>query len=107
MRFWPERFDGRFPDIKDPRSFVFGFGRRYVAHDILHLPPSLVLSLTFSLRGRLCPGRYLALNTVFIAIACMLSSYNISKARGPDGNEIEIPIDDSLRCVLHLCSNMQ
>jgi hypothetical protein len=34
MRFWPERFDGRFPDIKDPRQFVFGFGRRCVVHDI-------------------------------------------------------------------------
>lgn len=30
MRFWPERFDGRFPKIKNPRLFVFGLGRRWV-----------------------------------------------------------------------------
>ncbi|KAF8577987.1 cytochrome P450 [Ramaria rubella] len=72
MKFWPERFDGRFPDIKDPRSFVFGFGRR------------------------LCPGRYMAVNSIFIAMACLLSTYSFSKARDLEGNEIEPCIDYSL-----------
>jgi len=72
MTFWPERFDGRFPDIKDPRSFVFGFGRR------------------------LCPGRHLAANSVFIAMACLLSTFDFSKARDVNGTEIDPPIDYSL-----------
>ncbi|KAF8524189.1 cytochrome P450 [Gautieria morchelliformis] len=64
-KFWPERFDGRFPMIPDPRHFVFGFGRR------------------------ICPGRHLANESVFIAIACLISAYNFSKALGRDGKEIE------------------
>ncbi|ETW78616.1 cytochrome P450 monooxygenase 3 [Heterobasidion irregulare TC 32-1] len=66
-RFKPERFltaDSKpngapFPDA------VFGFGRR------------------------ICPGRYMAREAVWIAVVSVLARFNISKALDEDGNEVE------------------
>ncbi|KAI1373868.1 putative cytochrome P450 oxidoreductase OrdA-like protein [Hypoxylon crocopeplum] len=57
MTFNPERFlatDGYAPE-PDPHTFVFGFGRR------------------------ICPGRFLANNTLYLSIAQSLAVFNISK----------------------------
>lgn len=65
MIFRPERFLGESP-APDPRALVFGFGRR------------------------ICPGRFLADNTVFLTVAQSLTVFDISKATR-DGVEIIIP----------------
>ena len=38
---------------------------------------------------RICPGRWLAIDTVWITIASVLAVYNIRKAVDEDGNPIE------------------
>lgn len=67
-RFNPDRFlnpDGTLnPAVRDPSSAAFGFGRR------------------------ICPGRHMALDSMWIAIACVLSLFEIKKAVGEDGKEI-------------------
>ncbi|KAK0486576.1 cytochrome P450 [Armillaria novae-zelandiae] len=66
--FRPERFmkEGKLnPDIRDPGIVLFGFGRR------------------------ICPARYMAYSSIWIAIASMLAGFNISKAVDEFGNVIE------------------
>ncbi|CEJ61367.1 hypothetical protein PMG11_09902 [Penicillium brasilianum] len=58
MTFNPERFlgkEGHIPEM-DPHSIAFGFGRR------------------------ICPGRFLADNTVYLSVAQTLAVFNISHA---------------------------
>ncbi|KAJ7120246.1 cytochrome P450 [Mycena epipterygia] len=65
--FKPERFlrDGKpNPDVRDPQV-VFGFGRR------------------------ICPARHMALDSVWVTIASILSVFEITKAVGDDGQIIE------------------
>ncbi|EMD38686.1 hypothetical protein CERSUDRAFT_105266 [Gelatoporia subvermispora B] len=65
--FNPDRFmrDGDLNlDILDPASVAFGFGRR------------------------ICPGRFMALDSIWIAIASILATYTISKAVDPNGQEV-------------------
>ncbi|KAF5372521.1 hypothetical protein D9758_005274 [Tetrapyrgos nigripes] len=66
LEFDPDRFlrkDGKVPP--NPDLFAFGFGRR------------------------ICPGRYIALNTIYLTMVYLLTTYNIAKAIDNDGNEIE------------------
>lgn len=68
MAFKPERFlemEGQVPEM-DPHSITFGFGRR------------------------ICPGRFLADNTVYLSVAQTLAVFNISNAT-QDG----IPLKES------------
>ncbi|KAJ7146871.1 cytochrome P450 [Mycena epipterygia] len=65
--FKPERFlrDGKpNPDVRDPHA-AFGFGRR------------------------ICPGRHMAMSSVWITIASILAVFDITKAVGEDGQTIE------------------
>jgi len=65
--FRPERFeemDVQTASDKDPRKFIFGFGRR------------------------ICPGRYLADGSIFMAIANIVATMDIRKARDAAGQEI-------------------
>ncbi|KIK65999.1 hypothetical protein GYMLUDRAFT_954640 [Collybiopsis luxurians FD-317 M1] len=66
-KFYPERFlnspDG--PYIKTNDVTAFGFGRR------------------------ICPGRYMADNTVWLAIASVLATLTLSKAKDAEGHDIE------------------
>jgi cytochrome P450 len=55
MAFMPERFMGQEP-APDPSQFVFGFGRR------------------------ICPGRLLADNALYLSIAQSLAVFDIGKA---------------------------
>ncbi|KAJ7600849.1 cytochrome P450 [Mycena floridula] len=67
-KFDPERFlkEGKLDaSILAPENVVFGFGRR------------------------ICPGRHIALSTIFITIASILALFDIRKAVGKDGNAIE------------------
>lgn len=68
--FQPERFlnaDGTLRPLdkaEDPVEIGFGFGRR------------------------ICPGMFLALNSIYIAIVQMLYVFEISKIRDEHGNEV-------------------
>ncbi|KAF8513930.1 cytochrome P450 [Hysterangium stoloniferum] len=62
-KFIPERFLK--PGVKEPTA-TFGFGRR------------------------ICPGRYMADNSVFIAIALILKAFTITPAEDTNGNPIPI-----------------
>jgi len=64
--FKPERFEGpNEAGINELPMATFGFGRR------------------------ICPGRWLALDTLWITVASVLAVYNISKALDDAGNIIE------------------
>jgi len=69
-RFWPERFVS--DNVLDPRDFVFRFGRR------------------------ICAGLHFADASLFIVIAHILASFDISKARDENGQEIEPKMGFSL-----------
>ena len=65
--FNPTRYldgEGRLSET-DPSEAVFGFGRR------------------------ICPGRYFAADTIWIAMAHILATFDIEKAIDKDGKEIE------------------
>lgn len=64
MDFRPERFLGDSPE-RDPRDFVFGFGRR------------------------ICPGRALADSSVWLTVAMSLAALVIEKGVDEKGNVIE------------------
>ncbi|KAF8524543.1 cytochrome P450 [Hysterangium stoloniferum] len=64
--FNPERFF--LPGVKPDISPAFGFGRR------------------------ICPGRYIAEKTIFIAVASLLKVFNFSCAKGAGGKEILLNI---------------
>ncbi|KAF5360049.1 hypothetical protein D9758_007624 [Tetrapyrgos nigripes] len=51
--------------------------------------------LAYGFGRRVCVGRHVADAQVWLTIACLLSVFNITKAKGPDGKEIEINVDDS------------
>lgn len=65
----PERFltaDGKLnPDMKDAELAAFGFGRR------------------------ICPGRHMALSSIWIAMASVLSTFTLSKSLDEEGKVIE------------------
>lgn len=68
--FNPGRFmkDGALnPDVRNPKIAAFGFGRR------------------------ICPGRFMAFDSVWITVACILAVYNISKVKDRDGQPITPP----------------
>ncbi|KAF8877182.1 cytochrome P450 [Infundibulicybe gibba] len=70
--FNPDRFirDGKInPAVKDPRAFAFGFGRR------------------------VCPARFMAYSSAWIAVASILSVFNITQAVADDGSLIDPAIE--------------
>jgi hypothetical protein len=79
---------------------TFGFGRR-------HVFVSTTSSATHYFDSwRVCPGRHLAEDSVWIAATTILSTLSISKAIGDDGKEIEPTVAFELgvtRSFLVLC----
>jgi len=68
FEFKPDRFmkDGKLnPAIKDPAHAAFGFGRR------------------------ICPGRYMAFSAMWIAVASIIATFDITKAVDENGQVIE------------------
>ncbi|KAH9919733.1 cytochrome P450 [Fomitopsis serialis] len=55
-------------ETRDPRNFVFGFGRR------------------------MCPGRVLADSSIFHAASNLAAVFNIRQASGPDGKPIPVAV---------------
>ena len=52
------------PDVLNPVNVAFGFGRR------------------------VCPGRHMAYESLWITIASLIATFDVSKARDEQGNEI-------------------
>ncbi|KAF8752973.1 cytochrome P450 [Rhizoctonia solani] len=61
--FKPERYLGNEP-APDPATYGFGFGRR------------------------VCPGRHIALQSLWLVISNILANFEISRFRTPDGEEV-------------------
>ena len=59
--------------VKDPRTFIFGYGRRY---GFLPEPGSFPDRTGV----RICPGRHLAFASLWINIASILATFEISRA---------------------------
>ena len=89
MKYQPERYlkDGKLnPDVMDPDSAVFGFGRRSVdvTFSVMRCafyrtsPPSI------------CPGRYFADNSLYILASCLLAVYDITPPVDDQGNAIKL-----------------
>lgn len=71
------------PEVADPKSFVFGHGRRCDFDAAQDGKPRLTGTL-----NRLCPGREFADATLFLAISNMIAALDIGKSRDAEGNEI-------------------
>ena len=104
FEFRPERFirDGKYDaGVRDPIDFVFGFGRRWAPLSLrisfAHLPLCVMLSC------RICPGRFFALDTIFIAIASALHVFDVSPPLGDDGAPLRLEYENTdgiLSCVV-------
>ncbi|KAK0439095.1 cytochrome P450 [Armillaria borealis] len=76
--FNPDRYLPKPQGKEEPYLTMFGFGRR------------------------ICPGRFLAENGMWIAIAFILATCRIAKAKGEDGEEITPAVEFSNALVNHL-----
>ncbi|KAF9009917.1 cytochrome P450 [Cyathus striatus] len=65
------------PEKFKPERFLKQVGKQ--------LPPDPITAGAFGYGRRICPGRYLALNTAWITIASILACFNISEPVGSDG----------------------
>ncbi|KAF9015058.1 cytochrome P450 [Cyathus striatus] len=74
---------------------------RFLKQDGRQLPPDPVTAGVFGFGRRICPGRYLALNTAWITIASILACFNISKPIGSDVKPFDPPIEYTDGLVIH------
>ena len=89
--FNPDRFlpmDGSKPAY-DPRNLIYGFGRRSVISTFSDLSYGAHWS------SRICAGQEFANASVFIAIAMMIASFDISKAKDEFGDDVKVDVDFS------------
>lgn len=63
----PEKIFELNPEVRDPVEVVFGFGRR------------------------ICPGRYMVYEFIWITIVSVLASFNIEKAKDANGQFVVPP----------------
>ncbi|KAG6914605.1 hypothetical protein DXG01_016368 [Tephrocybe rancida] len=84
-KFVPERFLGNNPPI-DPSTYCFGFGRRYGQP----VPRASKL-----IQPRICPGRMLAENAVFLMTANILKSFDIKQSVDKTGRTVPIRVQYS------------
>ena len=94
--FNPDRFlkDGQLnPKVQDPLTIAFGFGRRYAPQATSPPGPTRLLISTPSPDTRICPGRHLSNNALFIFAASVLHVYNIKPATDSEGNPIQIEVN--------------
>jgi hypothetical protein len=87
MEYQPERYlkDGKLnPDMLDPDSVAFGFGRRSV-HTVYpgpYISPSVFPSI--------CPGKHLSNNSLYLFAACFLAVYVIQPPVDDKGTIIKL-----------------
>ena len=81
--FIPERYEAA--NVPDPMDYgAFGYGRRFVK-----VVAVSVLSLTSTFMTRSCSGKNMAIDTVWIAMATILTVFEISKPLDGNGKPIE------------------
>lgn len=51
---------------------------------------------------RICPGRYMAVDSIFIAVASILKVFNISHAIDSQGNEIPVKASSTLGTITYV-----
>ena len=105
--FRPERFirDGKLrvdPSVRDPLSFVFGFGRRFV-RTMSYLPTREQNSLV---DHRICPGRHFAEASLFIHVASALHVFDITPALDVNGRPIPIEHSQTPGFVSYVLSHL-
>ena len=87
--FHPERYLGAEPSLQ-PSSFTFGFGRRCVnplqVESHAHTLPERVSSLR-----RICPGQAFADQSLWLAIANIVATFDILKPFDEAGREVTPP----------------
>ncbi len=95
--FRPERFlkDGKLnPDVRDPGTAAFGFGRRFGTLSFVSHTPSCLLTHASRRRRsdsyRICPGRYFAEAALFINIARVLHVFDIGPPLDEHGEVIQV-----------------
>jgi hypothetical protein len=94
-KFDPERFMEEVDDEtrrkRDPRSYIFGFGRRYVLFFFVFSFTAKSLS-SFLFKNsciRSCPGSYLVESSIWLLVVCMIATLDISKPKDEHGKVIE------------------
>ncbi|KAK7688868.1 hypothetical protein QCA50_007557 [Cerrena zonata] len=79
--FNPKRYlntDGTInPDVPDPTIACFGFGRR------------------------ICPGRFISMDSMFLAMAGTLHTFDITPALGPDGKPLQVELRLAAGVICH------
>lgn len=88
MKFRPERYlilthNGKLeldPSVRDPNTIAFGFGRRYGSS--VHMEETLFMTDGLS---RICPGRFLADQTLFATVVTILSTLSITPPLDKNG----------------------
>jgi len=100
FEFRPERYldkEGKLRQLgkaEDPAMAAFGFGRRFVSSKILTYSGAVLeADSRLILFHRICPGLFLADNSIFLAIATMLYVFHISKANDQHSAEITPAIE--------------
>ncbi len=94
MAFKPERHAEPLPERSslpqlpqyppDPRTLVFGFGRRYSV-SLCHDRPPLIIKY---LSPRNCPGVHLAENFLYIVVVTTLATFSILPELDAEGNAL-------------------
>lgn len=87
-RFNPDRFikNGKLnPEIRDPTTVSFGFGRRYFVIISTMLPTLTIICDVHLNTIRICPGRWLSSGSLFMTIATVLHTLEIHPVPSPDG----------------------
>ena len=69
----------------DPKSIVFGFGRRSESQRHLSLGGHRHCD------NRICPGLHLADSTIWLTIACVLASFDILPPVDPKTGDVMVP----------------
>lgn len=96
--FRPERFmkDGKIDlNVQDPGVAAFGYGRRIWC--ALHIP-----CWKAALMRKFSPGRHMAMDTMWLSLAYILTAFDIRKALDTDGQPITPSgryITNMTRCV--------
>lgn len=90
MTFKIDRFldveDNALAGINETPDAIFGFGRRWG----LYLD---VAFITYRFAHRACPGRFIGLDFVWIVVASLLATYNISKPVDAKGQVVEPEVE--------------
>ncbi|THU86325.1 cytochrome P450 [Dendrothele bispora CBS 962.96] len=86
-------------EVAYPDPFKFN-PERFMKKEGEELPPSPLL-FAFGYGRRQCPGRPFAADTAWLAIACLLATFNIKNAMDHNGNETKAEIEYTEGMISH------